>query len=70
MDCFLLHRQLPEVSQTHLHLVGDAIPPSHPLLSPSLAFSLSKHQGLFQRVSSSHEVAKVLELQLQLQSFQ
>ena len=57
--------------QTHAHRVGDAIQPSHPLSSPSPpAFNLSQHQGLFQRVSSSHEVTKVLELQLQQQSFQ
>ena len=56
---------LPEFSQTHLHRVGDAIQPSHPLLSLSPpAFNLSQHQGLFQRVSSSHQAAKVLELQL------
>ena len=50
-------------AQTHVHWVGDAIPPSHPLLSPSPpAFSLSQHQGLFQWVSSSHQMAKVLKL--------
>ena len=66
----ILHH-LPELAQTHVHWVGDAIQPSHPLLSPSPpAFSLSQHQGLFQWVSSLHEVAKVLELQLQHQSFQ
>ena len=59
---------LPELAQTHVHWVDDAIQPSHPLSSPSpSAFSLSQHQGLFQWVSSSHQVAKVLELQLQLQ---
>ena len=62
-----VHHQLPEFTQTHAHWVGDAIQPSHPL-SPSPAFSLSQHQGLFQWVSSSHQVAKVLELQHQ--SFQ
>ena len=62
---------IQEFAQTHVHRVGDAIQPSYPLLSPSLpAFSLSQHQGLFQRVSSSHQVAKVLELQLQHQCFQ
>ena len=62
---------LPELAQTHVHRVGDAIQPSHPLPSPSpFAFNLSQHQGLFQWVSSSHQVAKVLELQLQHQSFQ
>ena len=50
--------------------VGDAIQPSHPLSSPSPAFSVSQHQGLFNRVSSSHQVAKVLEFQLQHQYFQ
>ena len=61
---------IQELAQTHVHRVGDAIQPSHPLSSPSPpAFSLSQHQGLFQRVSSSHQVAKVLELQLQHQSF-
>ena len=57
--------------QTHAHRVGDAIQPSHTLLSPSPpAFNLSQHHGLFQGVSSSHQVSKVLELQLQQQSFQ
>ena len=61
----------PEFTQTHAHWVGDAIQPSHPLSSPSPpAFNLSQHQGLFKWVSSSHQVAKVLELQLQHQSFQ
>ena len=56
---------------TQVHWVGDAIQPSHPLSSPSPpAFNLSEHQGLFKWVSSSHEVAKILELQLQHQSFQ
>ena len=64
-----VHHQLPECTQTHDHRVGDAIQPSHPLLSPSPpAFNLSQHQDLFQCVSSSHQVAKVFELQLQ--SFQ
>ena len=63
--------QLLELAQTHVHQVGDAIQPSQPLLPPSPpAFNLSQHQGLFQRVSSLHQVAKVLELQLQHQSFQ
>ena len=66
-----VHHQLPEFTQTHVHQVSDAIQPSHPLLSLSpLAFNLSRHQGLFQWVSPSHQVAKVLELQLQHQSFQ
>ena len=68
---FPVHHQLPECAQTHVHRVGDAIQPSHPLSSPSPpAFSLSQHQGLFQWVTSSHQVAKVLEFQLQHQSFQ
>ena len=66
-----VHHQLLEFAQTHVHHAHDVIQPSHPLLSPSPpAFSLSQHQGLFQRVRSSDEVAKGLELQLQHQSFQ
>ena len=66
-----VHYQLPESTQTHVHWVGDAVQPSHPLLSPSPpAFNLSQHQGLFKWVSSSHQVAKVLEFQLQHQSLQ
>ena len=62
---------LPELAQTHVHGVSGAIQPSHSLSPPyPFAFSLSQHQGLFQWVSSSHQVAKVLELQLQHQSFQ
>ena len=65
-----VHHQLPETTQTHVHRVSDAIQPSHPLSSPSpLALNLSQHQGLFQWVSSLQQVAKVLELQLQHQSF-
>ena len=65
-----VHHQLPEFTQTHAHQVGDAIQPSHPLSSPSPpAPNPSQHQGLFQWVSSSHQVAKVLELQLQHQVF-
>ena len=57
-----VHHQLPEFTQTHVHWVSDAIPPSHPLSSPfPPALNLSQHQGLFQWVSSSHQVAKVLE---------
>ena len=75
MDCsmpvFPVHHQLPEPIQTHVHHVGDAIQLSHPLSSPSPpAFNLSQRQGLFQCVGSSHQAAKVLELQLQHQSFQ
>ena len=66
-----VHHQLPELTQTHVHWVSDAIQPSHPLSSPSpLVLNLSQHQGLFQWVSSSHQVAKVLEFQLQHQSLQ
>ena len=66
-----VHHQLPESTQTHVHRVGDAIQPSHPLSSPSPpAPNPSQHQGLFQWVNSSHEVAKILEFQLQHQSFQ
>ena len=60
-----VHHQLPEFTQTHVHWVGDAIQPSHPLSSPSPpAPNPSQHQSLFQWVNSSHEVAKVLEFQL------
>ena len=66
-----VHHQLPESTQTHVHCVGDAIQPSHPLSSPSpSALNLSQHRGLFKWVSSLHQVAKVLEFQLQHQSFQ
>ena len=75
MNCSMpgltVHHQLPEFSQTHVHWVSDAIQPSNPLLSPSPpVFNLSRHQGLFKWVNSSHQVAKVLEFQLQHQSFQ
>ena len=66
----VLHN-LPEFAQTHVHWVGDAIQSSHTLSSPSPpAFNLPQHQGLFQGVSSSHQVAKGLEFQLQHQFFQ
>ena len=66
-----VHHQLSESTQTHVHWVGDAIQPSHPLSSPSpSALNLSQHQGLFKWVSSSHQVTKVLEFHLQHQSFQ
>ena len=66
-----VHHQLSEFTQTHVHWVGDAIQPSQPLSYPSPpAFNPSQHQGLFQWVSYSHQVAKVLEFQLQHQSFQ
>ena len=73
MDCNMLGFpvQFPELAETHVHQVGNAIQPFHPLLSPSSpAFNLSQHQDLFQWVSSLHQVAKVLELQLHHQSFQ
>ena len=68
MDCstpgFAVLPQLLEPYQTHIHQAGDAIQPSHPLSSPSPpAFYLFQHHGLFQRVSSLHQVAKVLEFQ-------
>ena len=66
-----VHHQLPEFTQTHVHWVSDAIPPSHPLSSPSPpAPNPSQHHSLFQWVNSSHEMAKVLEFQLQHQSLQ
>ena len=65
-----VHHQLPELTQIHAYWAGDAIQPSHSLLSPSPAFNLSQHQGLFKLVSSSHQVAKVSEFQLQHQPFQ
>ena len=66
-----VYHQLPEFTQTYVHQVGDAIQSSHPLLSPSPpALNLSQHQGLFKWVSSLHQVANVLEFQLQHQSFQ
>ena len=66
-----VHHQLLEFTHTHVHRVGDAIQSSHSLSSPSPpALNPSQHQGLFQWVNSSHEVAKVLEFQLQHQSFQ
>ena len=66
-----VHHQLPESTQTHVHRIGDAIQPSHPLSSPSpSAFNLSQYQGLFQWVSSSNQVAKLLAFQLKRHSFQ
>ena len=74
MDCstprFPGHHQLREFTQTRVHWVGGAIQPSYPLSSPSPAFNLSQNQGLFKWVGSLHQVAKVLEFQLQHQSFQ
>ena len=71
MDCstpgFPVHHQLLEPIQTHVHCIGDAIQPSYPLSSPSPpTFNLSQHQGLFQWVDSSHQVAKGLEFQLSI----
>ena len=65
-----VHHQLLELVQTYVHRVSDAIQPPYPISSPSPAFNLSQHQDLFQWVSSSHQVVKVLGLQLQDQSFQ
>ena len=75
MDCSMpglpVHHQLPKFTQAHVHWVSDTIQPSHPLSSPSPPpLNLSQHQGLFKWVNSSHQVAKVLEFQLQHQSFQ
>ncbi|CAI9180389.1 unnamed protein product [Rangifer tarandus platyrhynchus] len=75
MDCsmpgFPVLHQLLELAQTQVHRASDAIQPSHPLSSLSPPdFNLSHHQGLFQGVSSSHQMAKVLEFQLQYQPFQ
>ena len=75
MNCSMpglpVHHHLPEFTQTHVHQVSDAIQPSHPLSSPSPpAPNPSQHQSLFQWVNSSHEMAKVLEFQLQHHSFQ
>ena len=75
MDCSMpglpVHHQLPAFTQTRVHWVGNATQPSHPLSSPfPPAFNLSQHQGLFQGVSSLHQVAEGLKFQLQHQSFQ
>ena len=71
MSGFLVLHCFPQFAQTHVHWVGEAIQPSHPLSSPSPpALNLSHHQGLFQWASSLHQVAKVLDHQLQHQSFQ
>ena len=74
MNCstpgFPVHH-LPEFTQTHIHWAGDAIQPSHPLSPLSLpALNLSQHQSLFHWLGLLHQAAKVLELQLQHQSFQ
>ena len=75
MDCSTPGLPVPhhslEFVQVHIHCISDAVQPSHPLSSHSPpTFNLSQHQGLFQWVSSSHQLAKVLEFQLQCQSFQ
>ena len=74
MDCSIpglpVRHQLPELAQTHVHQVSDAFQPSHLSCPSPPAFNLSQHQGLFRWVSSSYQVAKVLEFQLQHQSFQ
>ena len=75
MDCGMLSfpvlHYLPELAQTHVHWVDDAIQPCHPLfLSSPSGFNLSQHQGLFQGVGSLYQVAELLELQLHHQSFQ
>ena len=59
-----LHHQLPKFTQTDVRRVGDAIQPSHPLRSTSPAFNVAQHQGIFQWVSSLHQVAEIVELQL------
>ena len=74
MDCSMpglpVPHHLPKFAQVHVHCIGDAIQSSHPLMPSSLsALSLSPHQGLLQRVSCSHQMTKILELQLQHQSF-
>ena len=69
-QCLSVHHQHPEFAQTHVHWVSNAIQPSCPLPSPSPALNLSQHQGLFKWVSSLHQVARVLEFQLQHRSLQ
>ena len=65
-----VYHQLPEFTQTHVHWVAEAIQRFHPLSSsPSPAFNLSQHQGIFPRISCSHQITKILEFQLQHQSF-
>ena len=74
MDCNMPDLPVPhhllEFAQVHVHWIGDAIQPSHPLVHSSSSFNLSQHQDLFQGVGSLHQMAKVLKLQLQHQSFQ
>ena len=73
MDCSMLgfpvHHQFPELAQTHVHRVGDAIQPSHPLLSPSPAFNLSQHQDVFQWASSSHQWPKYWSFSFSISPF-
>ena len=74
MDCSTaglpVHHQLPELAQTLVHQVSDALQPPHPPSSPSPALSLPSIRVFISVVSSSHQVAEVLEFQLQHQSFQ
>ena len=70
MPGLAVHHQLPESTQTYVHWVSDTIQPSHPLSSPSVCLNLSQHQDLFKWVTSSHQVAKILEFQRKHQSFQ
>ena len=74
MECSIpglpIYHQLLELTQAHDHWVSDAIQPSHSLLSPSPVFNHSQHQDIFKWVSSAHQVARVIEFQLQHQSFQ
>ena len=65
MPGFPVHNQLPELTQTHVHWVSEVVQPSLPLSSPPPAFNISHHQGIFQWVNFSHQIAKVLEFQLQ-----
>ena len=73
MNCstlsFPVHHQLPELAQTHVHRVGDAIQPSHPLSSPSHAFNLSQHQDVFQRASSLHQWPKYWSFSFSISPF-
>ena len=70
MPGFSVHHQLPELPQTHVHWIGDTIQPSYPLPPSPFALNLSQDQGLCLWVGFLHQVAEVLELQLQHQFFQ
>ena len=74
MDCstpgLSIPHHLPKHAQVHAHYIGDAIQQSHPLMPSSSALNLSRHQGLFQWVSCSYQKTKILEFQLQYQTFQ